>query len=83
MKCCNPMCESLFDHREGRLVRFSGVATNRQTPKRQPVVRHYWLCGKCAAHFVFETGSGGIGELKPREPERSQDNHCLVTIAAA
>lgn len=71
MKCCNPECNTPFDHREGRLVRFSGTITNARTLESQSFVQHFWLCGKCAARFVFDTGSGRT-RLKVRDEHANQ-----------
>ena len=58
IKCCNPKCEAPFDYREGRLIRFSGNSANGKTLENHPLIRHFWLCGKCAGLYVFEYESG-------------------------
>ena len=54
MKCCNPLCNALFDYRQGRLVRFSETITHADTLKAQVRIQHFWLCAKCAEIYVFE-----------------------------
>lgn len=72
MKCCNPKCEAPFDHREGRLVRFSGTVMNAKTRKTEAFIQHVWLCGRCAEQFVFERNSEHAIALKPRKQHLAQ-----------
>ena len=82
MKCCNPKCEREFDHREGRLVRFSGTVTNAKTRKSESFIQHVWLCGNCADHFVFERNSEHLIVLKPRRQPVAQGNtSSFVSVA--
>lgn len=67
MKCCNPVCEALFDHREGRLVRFAGTLTNTRAMERPAVLQHFWLCGRCSEFFRFDFVPGERAHLKPRD----------------
>lgn len=82
MKCCNPKCEAPFNHREGRLVRFSGTVTNAKTRKSEPFIQHVWLCGKCTREFDFERSSEPRVILKPRRQKPQQENtSSLVSVA--
>jgi hypothetical protein len=68
-KCSNSGCEAPFDYREGRLVRVSRTPLNDQAAVAQRVIEHFWLCGKCAALYVFAYESGENAALKLRHQE--------------
>jgi hypothetical protein len=74
-KCCNPECEKPFDHREGRLVRFSKAPSTGRPVGNQPRIEHYWLCGDCADVFVFEYDSEMNVAIKPRKSEAVESRH--------
>lgn len=82
MKCSNPECEAPFDYREGRLIRFSGNPANGKTVANDPLIRHYWLCGKCAGLFVFEYESGITVRVRPRHQESPRENLSHFVSAA-
>jgi hypothetical protein len=67
MKCCNPSCDAVFDHREGRLIRFSGRLTSAKTLESRTFIQHYWLCGKCSETYVFDRKSSSSLKIKLRE----------------
>jgi hypothetical protein len=62
-KCFNPACQAPFDHRAGRLVRFSTTNANNNGPGSQPFIQHFWICGPCAKLYRFECKSGMPVEL--------------------
>jgi len=68
-KCCNSDCRKPFDHREGRLVRFSKSSAQGEPAENQRSIEHYWLCGRCAELFVFEYDSEMNVRIKPRDRE--------------
>jgi hypothetical protein len=82
IKCCNPMCAAPFDYREGRLIRFSSKITNDKSSENHSLIRHFWLCGKCAGLYVFEYESGMTVKIKPRHQESSQE-HLFHFVSAA
>lgn len=57
-KCSNPECEAQFDYREGRLIRLSKTLTGHESGETHRVIKHFWLCGECAALYVVEYESG-------------------------
>jgi len=67
------MCEAPFDYREGRLIRFSSKRTNDKPSGNQPLIQHFWLCGTCAAKFIFVCESGITVKIKPRQQELSEE----------
>jgi len=87
IKCCNPECGAPFDYREGRLIRFSrntpndSSSYNRNTNNCQ-VIEHFWLCGKCAALYVFENEPGNHVTVRPRTEEFSQRTNPRSTLVA-
>jgi len=81
-KCCNPGCEAPFDHREGRLIRFSRKLSSGQPAENQRLIEHFWLCGKCAGLYVFEYESGINVRIKPRHQESTEDNLSYFVSAA-
>jgi hypothetical protein len=81
-KCCNPECEAPFDYREGRLIRFSSKRTDGKPAENYPLIRHFWLCGKCAELYVFENESGMNMQLRPRHQESSEEIHSFSVSAA-
>ena len=82
VKCCNPECEAPFDYREGRLVRFSPDAASGKPAQRDPLIQHFWLCGKCAGLYVFEYESGFTVRIKLRHQELSKENLSHFVTAA-
>ncbi len=82
-KCCNSECQKPFNHREGRLVRFSNDASIGQTAENQPHIEHYWLCGSCSEQFVFEYDSQMNVGIKPRKSELVESRQSCYSIAAA
>ena len=82
IKCCNPLCEAPFDYREGRLIRFSSKESNGRSTENHLLIQHFWLCGKCAGLFVFESESGLTVKIKPRHQESSEENLSYFVSAA-
>ena len=82
IKCCNPECEAPFDYREGRLIRFSGNSANGKPADDHPLIRHFWLCGKCAGLYVFEYESETTVRIKLRHQEPSKENLSHFVSAA-
>lgn len=82
IKCCNPACEAPFDYREGRLIRFSSKAANGRPSEHHPLIQHFWLCGTCAALYVFEYESGMTVKIKPRHQESCQKKLSYFVSAA-
>ena len=83
MRCCNPECKEPFDHRQGRLIRFSGTSGNGNSSEvRQPSVQHYWLCGRCVQLFVFDFNSGVSLRIRPRSPESLEEQKFRAVSAA-
>jgi len=46
------------------------------------LIRHFWLCGKCAGLFVFEYESGISVKIKSRHQESSKENLSQFVSAA-
>jgi hypothetical protein len=63
-KCFNPACQTPFDYRVGRLVRFSSKRTKEGNSENHPPIQHCWLCGTCSEHFTFEFKAGMQVEIK-------------------
>jgi hypothetical protein len=82
IKCCNPKCEAPFDYREGRLMRFSSKQSRDKTTEAHLKIQHFWLCGKCAGLFDFESESGITITIKPRQKELSEEKHSHFVSAA-
>lgn len=82
IKCCNPKCATPFDHREGRLIRFSSKPANGKTIENRPLIQHFWLCGKCAVLYVFEFESGISVKIKPRHQESTKESLSFFVSAA-
>ncbi len=80
MKCCNPACGAPFDYREGRLIRFTRNKPKGLSPDHDQVIEHFWLCGKCAALYVFQKESGRDITVRPRVKEIShdRDSHSIL-----
>jgi hypothetical protein len=81
-KCCNPGCEAPFDHREGRLIRFSRMLSSGQPAENQCLIEHLWLCGKCAELYVFEYESEINVKIKQRHQELSEAKSSSFVSAA-
>jgi hypothetical protein len=82
MKCCNPTCQKPFDHREGRLVRFSRKLASRKPCEDDHLIEHFWLCGKCSGLYVFEYNSGMNIKIRPRDRKLSEGNPSHFVTAA-
>jgi hypothetical protein len=67
MKCCNPDCNATFNYREGRLVRVSKAPPKGNSSEMRSLVEHFWLCGKCAKHYVLEHEYGMPVKVRLRE----------------
>lgn len=59
-KCLNPDCGIPFDYREGQLVRFRVSLMNGPSAANQPLVEHFWLCGRCSKLYVLRQESGNL-----------------------
>ena len=81
-KCCNPECEAPFDHREGRLIRFSMMLSNFENSENRRLIEHFWLCGKCSGFYLFEYEPGVRVKIKPRHQESTEDNLSYFVSAA-
>ena len=66
-KCFNPACQTPFDHRAGRLVRFSRKTSNNNYEECRQYIEHFWLCGTCTDLFIFECDEGMPVGLMRRE----------------
>jgi hypothetical protein len=73
IKCCNPECDAPLDYREGRLVRFSRNPAKGKLVENHTLIRHFWLCGKCAGLYVFEYESETIVRIKLRHQELPEE----------
>ena len=82
MKCLNPDCGEPFDYREGRLIRFCKPPLDDQLEIDRHRVEHFWLCGNCSNHYVFEyqRGAGMTIKLRVRETQETATRH-LVAVA--
>jgi hypothetical protein len=76
------MCDTPFDYRQGRLVRFSETLTNADTLESQVRIRHFWLCAKCAEVYVFEHHIGKSVEIKPVHAEKTAGKPSRFVSAA-
>lgn len=65
-KCLNPDCKAPFNYREGRLVRFSASPIDESIPSDPEYIVHFWLCGACSEHYVFEFDPKAGMMLRPR-----------------
>jgi hypothetical protein len=75
-RCINAECASLFDYRQGRLVRFPSSLAKDGTASRTHSVRHFWLCAKCAAIYTLEYVRRVVVlrlKISAREPEPPHD----------
>ena len=82
IKCCNPKCEAPFDYREGRLIRFSGNRATGKPAENHPLIRHFWLCGKCSERYVFAYERGAGMKIRPRVAG-SQETAARTSAATA
>jgi hypothetical protein len=82
MKCCNPECVAPFDYREGRLIRVSRPVENDNNSQARPVVKHFWLCGKCAAAYEFELRSDSGVAIRPRDRQSLKESCTCISTAA-
>jgi len=82
IKCCNSECQAPFDHRHGRLIRFSRTIAEGKYCMNQSFIRHFWLCGKCAELYVFDYESGMSVKIKPRHEESSKGRLSRAASAA-
>jgi hypothetical protein len=71
-KCSNPECESPFNYREGRLVRYSRSLSNGEFAENQLLIEHFWLCGKCAGVYEVVYAQGIRAKIRPRNLELSE-----------
>jgi hypothetical protein len=81
-KCSNPDCQAPFDYREGRLVRHSRTLPGGRPGEIQRVIKHFWLCGKCAALYLLEYESGMNIKLKLRDRILTEEDLPLLISAA-
>lgn len=70
-KCANPQCTSLFDYREGQLIRVPRQLD--ETDEDGPInIKHFWLCGTCASQYVLEYRGGKSVIISPNPIARVQ-----------
>jgi hypothetical protein len=79
-KCANPKCTSLFDYREGQLIRVPRQLDDSD-PDRPREIKHFWLCGECASRYVLEYRGGKDVVISPNPIARVQ-RHPRTTAAA-
>jgi len=72
--CCNPECEAPFDYRRGRLIRFSWTRPGGPAAEKERLIKHFWLCGKCAGLYVLDFESGTDAKIRPRELGSTVEN---------
>jgi hypothetical protein len=81
-KCFNPDCQAPFDHRAGRLVRFSRKNAQDSQGENRLFIEHFWLCGDCSTLYKFECKAGMPVELIREEKAiRREEPAYLVTYA--
>lgn len=70
-KCANPQCTSLFDYREGQLIRVPRQMdeSDSESPRE---IKHFWLCGPCATRYVLEYRGGKEVVISPNPIARVQ-----------
>jgi hypothetical protein len=80
-KCSNPDCGLPFHYREGRLIRFCKPPLDDGLEVDRHRVEHFWLCGFCSNHYVFDfqRGLGTKVKLREGELERTVDRYFATT----
>jgi hypothetical protein len=81
-KCFNPACQTSFDYRAGRLVRFSRNTSNNNYEDSRQYIEHFWLCGTCADLFTFGCEEGMPVSLMRREQDIAKGNLSYQVFAA-
>jgi len=81
-KCFNRACQTPFDYRDGRLVRFSRKSANNNQEETYQFIEHYWLCGSCSDLYKFECEEGMPVGLMRREQAVPQSNLSYMVSAA-
>ena len=81
-KCFNPACQTPFDYRAGRLVRFSRKTSNSNYEESRQDIGHFWLCGTCVDLFTFECEEGMPVGLMQREQVIPRGNFPYLVSAA-
>jgi hypothetical protein len=81
-KCSNPRCDTPFDYREGRLIRFSRYSPDAELAEDRYIIRHFWLCGSCTELYTFEYASGTNLTIKLRDRHLSEEHRFHVVAAA-
>jgi hypothetical protein len=81
-KCFNPACQTPFDYRAGRLVRFSRKSANHNHEESYQVIEHFWLCGSCTDVYSFEFEEGMPVGLRRREQVAHKSNLSYMVSAA-
>lgn len=74
IKCSNPTCETLFDYREGRIVRYPCRTSNGKGSEKGHLIQHFWLCARCDGLYVIEYESGTSVKIKPRHQKLTEEN---------
>lgn len=82
VKCCNPVCDTPFDYRQGRIIRRSRKVVNGEPAESRGLIEHFWLCGNCAERFVLEYESEISVRIKSHAPQISEEHHSPFVVAA-
>jgi hypothetical protein len=81
-KCFNPACQTPFNYRAGRLVRFARKSSNNSHKESHQFIEHFWLCSSCAGLYKFECEEGMPVGLMRRAQLGSKTNiSYLVSVA--
>jgi len=81
-KCFNPACQTPFDYRAGRLVRFSRKTANNVHDESFQFIEHFWLCSPCSDLYDFECEEGMPVGLTRREQAVPKSNLPYLVSAA-
>lgn len=80
LKCANPLCNSKYEHGNGRLLRIKQAPSQETQPANWHAVKHYWLCTECSAKFTieFQKDTGVILTEKLEEDTVVQPTYTLL-----
>lgn len=70
-KCANPECETPFNYRQGRLLRFQKENNAGEPSENHHPLQHFWLCEACTKQYTlaYRRGEGVVMQIRLREPE--------------